>query len=246
MPIRTRLFVLLAALLVAPAGRAATFSGETLQTFDSCLRFVRQAPHNRARNDVDWAEIRREWRPRADASEPGEPLRQLLNEMLATLGASHTAVLDEEVYDGMMAELQGSETPTFGLLLEEMLEGRLFVRALYEAGPAARAGLKVGDEIIAIDAEPPLESAALVDAGYDPVPARPSLFFLRPSAGAVELSVRSTPKARPRAVEVAAERTSGLEAGRRSVRIVERGGRKIGVLHVWMVARGSGRLVQEA
>src|SRR5262245_24731618 len=209
MPIRTRLFVLLAALLVAPAGRAATFSGETLQTFDSCLRFVRQAPHNRARNDVDWAEIRREWRPRADASEPGEPLRQLLNEMLATLGASHTAVLDEEVYDGMMAELQGSETPTFGLLLEEMLEGRLFVRALYEAGPAASAGLKLGDEVVLIDSLPALQSDALVDAGYDPLPGSTLLFFLRPSAGSVELSFRSKPNGQVRHATLTAEESSG-------------------------------------
>jgi carboxyl-terminal processing protease len=241
-----RAALVLLVLLARPSVAPAAVSAETLKTFDVCLRFVRQAPHNRARNDVDWEAVRREWRPRADASEPGEPLRELLNEMLATLGASHTAVLDQEVYDGMMAELQGRETPTFGLLLEEMEEGRLFVRALYEAGPAARAGLKLGDEVVAIDSEPPLTSDAVVDAGYDPMPDRPRLFFLRPSAGSIELSVRSSPRARARSVRVEAEESSGLEAGHRSVRIVERGGRKIGVLHLWMVARGSGGFVQQA
>jgi carboxyl-terminal processing protease len=86
----------------------------------------------------------------------------------------------------------------------------------------------------------------VVDAGYDPAPDRARLFFLRPSAGPVDLTVRSTKKGRPRTVNVAPEPTSGLEAGRRSVRIVERGGRKIGVLHLWMVARGSADFVQQA
>lgn len=239
-----------AALLLLALGRPAVaaplFSAETLRTFDACLRYVRSAPHNVERTDVDWERLRREWRPRADATAPGEPLRVLLNEMLATLGASHTAVLDEEVYDGMMAELQGRESPTFGLLLEEMRPGRLFVRALYEDGPAASAGLLLGDEVVAIDSQPALQSDALVDAGYDPVPGSARLFFLRPSAGAIELSARSSARERLRAVALAPEESSGLAAGRRSVRVVERGGRRIGVLHLWMVARGSGKFVQEA
>jgi C-terminal processing protease CtpA/Prc len=238
-------FVLLALLLAGPVTRAAP-SPETLKTFDACVRFVRNAPHNRARTDVDWEALRRKWRPLADATEPGEPLRDLLNAMLATVGASHTAVLDREVYEGMMAELQGQATPTFGLLLEETGAGTLFVRAMYERGAAERAGLAVGDEIVAIDAERPLESEAIVDAGYDPAPDRARLFFLRPSAGEVDLSIRSSAHARPRAVTLAPEPTSGLAAGRRSVRIVERGGKKIGVLHLWMVARGSAGFVQEA
>jgi len=120
------------------------------------------------------------------------------------------------------------------------------VRALYERGVAERAGLKLGDEIVAIDAEPALDSDALVDAGYDPMPERPRLFFLRPSAGSVDLTIRSSIKSKPRAVTLAAEESSGLAAGHRSVRVLKRGDKRIGVLHLWMVARGSAKLVQEA
>ena len=49
-------------------------SAETLKTFDACLKYVRNVPHNRARTDVDWDELREKWRPRADEAEPGEPL----------------------------------------------------------------------------------------------------------------------------------------------------------------------------
>src|SRR5262245_17460844 len=95
---------------------AHAFSAETLKTFDACLKFVRNVPHNRARTDVDWDELRSKWRPQADAVAPGEPLREVLNRMLVEVGASHTAVLDPEVYAGMMAELQGKTTPGFGLV----------------------------------------------------------------------------------------------------------------------------------
>jgi carboxyl-terminal processing protease len=57
--------------------------------------------------------------------------------------------------------------------------------------------------------------------------------------------VKSTRDGAPHAVALAAEESSGLEAGRRSVRVVRRDGRRIGVLHLWMVARGSARFVQE-
>jgi carboxyl-terminal processing protease len=240
-----RRFLLVAALLCARPPSAPAFSAETLKTFDACLRFVRNVPHNRARTDVDWDELRTKWRPQADAVEPGEPLREVLNQMLVEVGASHTAVLDPEVYEGMMAELQGKSAPSFGVVLEEMRRGQLFVRAVYEGGPAARAGLAIGDEIVEIDFDAALESDALVDAGYDPTSDRTRLFFLRPSTESVELLVKSTRDGEPRTVALAAEESSGLAAGRRSVRVVQRDGRRIGVLHLWMVARGSARFVQE-
>jgi carboxyl-terminal processing protease len=232
--------------ICARAPFADALSAETLKTFDACLKFVRNVPHNRARTDVDWDELREKWRPQADAVEPGEPLRDVLNRMLVEVGASHTAVLDPEVYEGMMAELQGRPARTFGVVLEEMRPGHLFVRAVHEQGPADRAGLLLGDEIVEIDLDPALASDELVDAGYDPTSDRTRLFFLRPSVESVELLVRSKRDGPTRVVNVAAESTSAAETGRRSVRIVERDGRRIGVLHLWMVARGAAAFVQEA
>ena len=135
---------------------------------------------------------------------------------------------------------------SFGLMLEEMRPGQLFVRALHEGGPAEEAGLVLGDEIVEIDFDDALASDALVDAGYDPASDRTRLFFLRPSVTSVDLLVRSKRNGPTRTVALDAVPTSGLEAGRRSVRVVERGGRRIGVLHLWMVARGAGRFVREA
>jgi carboxyl-terminal processing protease len=229
----------------APPLRA---SEETLRTFDTCWKRVRALPRVAQREDVDWSELLREYRPRADAAAPGGELRELLNELIGRIGISHTAVLDRATYRGMMNELAGRPTPTFGVLLEEMEPGSLFVRAMYEGGPAARAGLRVGDEVAAVGGRSALESDEVVDAGYDPRPDLPRLLSLRARSEGdeLELLVRSAPRDKLRRVGLVAEATSGLEAGRRSVRVVRRQGARIGIVHLWMVARGSGDLLQDA
>ena len=242
-----RTLLTLVPVLFPAAVVAAAPSDETLKTFDACVKRVKLSQPIRALG-VDWKELAREWRPRADAAEPGAELRGVLNEMLATVGASHTAVLERCLYDGMMRELSGKPTPTFGVLLEEMAPGRLFVRALYEEGPGERAGLVVGDEIVRVGGVRPRGSDSVIDAGYDPGGDARRLFTFRPAeAGArLDVTIRSGERDPVRAATLVAAETSGLESGERSVRVVERGGAKIGVVHLWMVARGSGRLVQEA
>lgn len=226
----------------------ARASEATLRTFDECLRDVRSAPYEKARKDVAWDVLRRKYRPRADAAAPGDELNAVLNEMLGEIGASHTAVLAPEIYEGMMHELSGESTPTFGALLEEMRPGHLFVRALYEHGPAEHAGLKLGDQIVAVDGENPFDSDEVVDAGYDPLPGSTRLCVFRPSepGDQLELRVRSSAAARARPLLVTCARTSGLDAGRKGMRVVERGRTRIGVIHLWLVARGAARFVHDA
>jgi len=244
-PVSFALLVTLAA--AAPSGRARA-SDDTLRTFDACWRHVRALPRAAARDDLPWDELLREYRPRADEARSAAELRAVLNEMLGEIGVSHTAVLDRATHQTMMRELAGRPTPTFGVLLEEMVPGRLFVRAMYEQGPAERAGLALGDEIVAVDGNPALASAPVVDAGYDPRPDATRLFTLRASAAgeALDLAVRVAPRERPRRARIVAEATSGLEAGRRSIRVVRRGGARIGIVHLWMVARGTAELLRDA
>lgn len=244
---RLALFAL-AALAIAPApalARAPAPSEATLKTFRACVRSLKSTPYFRGRDDLDWRALEAQWRPRADAAEPGEELRQVLNAMVMELDASHAAVLDGTIYRSMMNELAGRPSPTFGALLEEMEPGRLFVRALYEKGPAERAGLRLGDELVAVEGEPPLESAFVVDAGYDPGEGKTRLFTLVADAegSVLDVAFRSRAGAKVARREITAEATSGLEAGRRSVRVVEVDGRRIGIVHLWMVARGSADLL---
>ena len=235
------------AVAVAAPGRSTADADGTLATFDACLRSLRNTPYVRTRDDLDWRAIERAWRPRADAAAPGDEVREVLNEMLLELDASHAAVLDGAVYRTMMNELNGAPSPTFGALLEESRPGRLFVRTLYEGGPAERAGLRLGDEVVVVDGAPALASDTVMEAGYDPGAEKERLFTLRaPAAGArSSLALRREPNARLVLRDLEAAAMSGLDAGRRSARVVEVEGRKIGVFHLWMVARGSAALMRE-
>lgn len=247
-------FLLLLLLLLSPGfgsadpvAVASAPSEATRKTFDACVRTLRSTPYFRSRDDVDWQQLEREWRPRADDAEPGDELRDVLNEMLVELDASHAAVLDGAVYRTMWHELHGQPSPTFGVLLEESLPGRLFVRALFEQGPGERAGLRLGDEVALVDGAAALASATVVEAGYDPGDTKERLYTLRARAAGnrCTLATRSAERARLQVHDLVAESMSGIEAGRRSARVVEVGGRRIGVFHLWMVARGAAELLAE-
>ena len=231
-----------------PLAAARATSDATLKTFDACLRSLRSTPYMRTRDDIDWEALARDWRPRADAAEPGAELRAVLNEMVAEVGASHAAVLSGPIYRSMMNELAGKPSPTYGVLLEEMVDGRLFVRALFEKGPGERAGLRIGDELVAVDGEAALASENVVDAGYDPGDSSSRLFTLRTGAAgeSLALTLRREVRGELDTVPIVSEATSGLESGRRSLKVVRRDGRRIGYVHLWMVARGSAEFLAEA
>jgi hypothetical protein len=49
-------------------------SDDTLATFDSCWKQVRKLPRAAARDDIPWSDLKREYRPRADAAGSGAEL----------------------------------------------------------------------------------------------------------------------------------------------------------------------------
>jgi len=233
-----------ALLLLATTVRA---SPETLATFDACWETVRDRFYDRELHGVDWTAQRERFRPRADDAAPGRPLHGVLREMLATLRASHLTILERPAYDAMMAELSGRRHVAFGLQVEEAQPGRLFVRALYEGGPAAAMGVRLGDRLLAVDGADAAGNARLVDAGGDPALGEAPLFTLGAAAGRVRIEVQSTldPVTR-RTITFDPTETSGLDAARRSVRVVDRGGRRIGYFHVWFCQAGVAEALHEA
>ncbi|MBI4878479.1 MAG: hypothetical protein HY812_02305 [Planctomycetes bacterium] len=168
--------------------------------------------------------------------------------MLAELEASHTTIIDAAVFQGMACELSNRRCLTFGVLLEESLPGRVFVRALYEGGPGARAGLRVGDRIVEVDGIPVAQSRFLLDAGYDPgLPGAP-LFFLRAEAGGrLALTVQPHPDGDTRQrllLEPAS--MNAVDAARNSVAVLEQDGVSIGTLHIWFCSEGVTQVLRDA
>jgi C-terminal processing protease CtpA/Prc len=106
-------------------------------------------------------------------------------------------------------------------IASRVIDGKRFVTDVYDGAPAARAGVMAGDEIVSVDGQPFSEIGS----------------FAGKAGKSVGLVVRRTIGAEPRTVSVAVERLQPLEtflkAIGQSVRIVERDGKKIGVVHLW-------------
>ena len=174
------------------------------------------------------------------AAASGEGLSEVSEEWLATLKASHTARLTPDTVDyyeiadvfagGLRDELKRLFPPKgevtyqgIGIATAE-IGGKIFVTDVYDGSAAAAAGLRAGDEILAVDGRP-----------FAPIAS-----FQRKAGRNVEIEVRR--KAAGPSIHLPVEvRTlqpaeTFNEAIRRSVRVVDQYGARIGYMRIWSFA----------
>lgn len=244
-----RLLRVLLPLLVWSGHPSPSFaSDKTLETFDACWDLVRRKFYDKELHGVDWNRIRDHYRPQADEADEGAELHAVMRRMLAELGASHTTLLSSSVFRGMMAELKNQLYTTYGVLLEETLPGRYFVRGLFESGPGEDAGLLVGDRVVEINGIDIEASPLCLDAGYDPGLRGQRMFFLGVDASErIELLIQRDADSRSRrTVQLRARSTNAVQAAEKSVRVVEQDGVRIGRMHLWFCSQGVARALTEA
>ena len=161
-----------------------------------------------------------------------------INALLGELRTSHTGLLtpdDVEYYilldvfsggsrvrDFVAQRFWGSGVRYAGAgFFSVRIDGRDFVDAVLEGSPAERAGLKVGDEILKVDAAP-----------YHPI-----ISFRGKVGDKVIISLKHSAEAAPQDVAVDVVSIAPLQAFRdatiASARIFERDAHRIGYVHVW-------------
>jgi carboxyl-terminal processing protease len=161
-----------------------------------------------------------------------------INALLDELKTSHTALLtpDDVNYYILMAVFRGASMPqeefdyrfwgagvTFAGIghFSVRIDGRDFVEALLEGSPAARAGLRVGDELLNVDGNP-----------YHPIRS-----FRGKVGHEIAVAVRRTEGGAIDTLRIKVMSIAPLHAFREatgaSARVIERGGRRIGYVHVW-------------
>lgn len=219
-----------AALWIVPA---AAQDASPAEVFDKTVSIVEENFYTPDLPPEFTAAVEKE---RAAALEPGG-LDAAIDRVLATLKASHTAryTPDEVAYYEL------SETFRFALgrearrlypddgrpkydgigIVTAEIDGQTFVTDVYHAGPAAAAGVLVGDQIVSLDGQP-----------FTPVEA-----FRGRAGDTVNLFVRHTADAEPEAIPVKVETLPAtptlIDSIEESARVIERGNRRIGYIRLW-------------
>jgi carboxyl-terminal processing protease len=237
--------LLLVAFVVAPVradtDQPAISSARAGELFDEVWRTVRDRFYDRNLHGLDWNAVGDRYRPQASAAGSERALADVINAMLAELGASHLGYyspLDTAYYDladifswGLRHQIKSAfpsgEVSYAGIgMFARKIDGKLFITGVQDGLPAAKAGLLVGDEILTADGAP-----------FEAVGS-----FEGKAGRKVTLEIRRTRDGAPQRLEVVPERIEPneafLRAMRASTRVIDRGGVKIGYIHVWSYARG--------
>lgn len=120
---------------------------ERRQTFDQAWRLLSDQFYDPKMHGVDWAEVRRRYRPVVDESGTLEEFHLLLAEMTGELNASHLGVYETQT------RTHPSETASLGVLIDWEYPGPgLKVASVLSEGPAAEDASRLlpGEVILAI------------------------------------------------------------------------------------------------
>ena len=200
-----------------------------------------------ARHFLDQKLLQRiDWKSKAEAMRPvihGANITANavagINALLSILETSHTALFTPDDYEyyilpdimrpqvdysgdeeALRALGQHREFPSIGAFTRQ-LDGRHFIDGVLEGSAADTAGLRYGDEIVNVDGQPYRAVAS----------------FRGKVGQVVNLSVRRSLSAEPAIVRVEVKAVRPIsafgEATKASARIIERGGKRVGYIHVW-------------
>ncbi len=164
-----------------------------------------------------------------------------IDRALAAFGTSHTAryrpgsieyfeiadILRYPIRRDLERQFPRGEPVYAGIgLVSRVIEGRRFVSDIYDGTPAAKAGIKVGDELLGVDGKPYDEVASFADR----------------ISQQVTLSLRRKDNAPPIDVPVKVERirptVTFARAIDESMRVIEQGGLKIAYVRLWALGSG--------
>jgi carboxyl-terminal processing protease len=126
-----------------------------LLTFDSVWSRIAHTHYDTAFAGVDWHGVRHELRPLAAEAGSLDALRRVITAMLDRLGESHYALIPAEAADALGSDAAaGRHLPGDAGLAVRLVDGELLVWRVAADGAAARAGVRTGWTVLAIDGRP--------------------------------------------------------------------------------------------
>lgn len=188
---------------------------------------------------INWNSKKEAYKNRVNTAQSIEEATLVINQMLAELNTSHTrfySKLEPAYYQllgifndrGFSKQIKKVfpdgkiDYPGIGIFTKD-INKKTFITGILDNSPAAKAGLKVGDEILTVDGKPYQPIQSFVEIGQE-----------------VKLSIQRTPNSKSLEVPVIPKKldpnTLFVEAMKDSVKIIERSGKKIGYVHIWSYA----------
>ncbi len=189
-------------------------------------------------NGINWNAKKEEYKNRVASAQSLEEASVVINQMLSELNTSHTkfySKLEPAYYQllgifndrGFSKQIKKVfpdgkiDYPGIGIFTKD-INKKTFITAILNNSPAEKAGLKVGDEILAVDSKP-----------YQPIQS-----FVNTQE--VKLSIQRTSNSKSLEIPVIPKKldpnTLFVEAMKDSVKIIERNNKKIGYVHIWSYA----------
>lgn len=210
-----------------------------LAVFDEVVRTVQARFYDPTFRGLDWTAIAEKYRPVVAAVGSDEERSAVINQMLSELGVSHTRhyTAAEPAYYQLLDIFSGAlrhelwrvfpnreiTYPGIGIFTQQ-IDGKTFVSGVLAGLPAAKAGLLMGDELLAVDGAP-----------YHPIRS-----FAARVGQSVTLHIRRTADGPTQDLVVVPEHLKPneafLQAMAASARIVDVDGMKMGYIHVWSYA----------
>jgi carboxyl-terminal processing protease len=190
-----------------------------------CEQTIRNTYYAREEKKQRMEELLTRFKPLAESAKSRQEFDQVMDQMTKEFGDSHFEFYTQEeqgyyALDGFRGS-GADKMPHIGAWFKKAEEGYI-VQMVLDGMPAAKAGLRKGDIIIAVNEEP-----------FTPISS------LRPLVGSqATLKFKRNQTLHSAQVEVKEQRAFEmfLEATKNSVKIIEREGKRIGYVHLWTMA----------
>lgn len=204
------------------------------EAFEKVWKTVSDRLYDSKMNGADWERIGESYRARLPQVQSKAEFAGLVNRMLDELRVSHTGYFtDDDIEFTMLpavmrGDLEGYRVAQIGVMGRTV--GKAYVVAgVLEGGPAERAGIRSGDHLLSADGKP------FTSAGS----------FRGKEGTSVSVTLRREGETEARTVRVQPVKENVLraflEATRRSARILNVGGKRLGYIHLWTMGHDAFR-----
>lgn len=146
----------------------AVAGDENVDSFQKVWETIRDKHWALESTGLDWNEVHNRYLPLVEEAGSKEKVRELINQMLDELGQSHFQILGGDAFKSLES-LEERLRPGSGSLGFEVqaIDSHLFVIRVDEEGPAAKAGITIGTEILTVDDVPTDEMVAKVRKAFE-------------------------------------------------------------------------------